>query len=66
MQSDTAPHLNERQLAARWQVSPRTLQRWRTARLGPAWMKINGRILYALADVRTFEATGRHPGGSLT
>lgn len=28
-------HLTEGELAQRWRVSPRTLERWRTARKGP-------------------------------
>lgn len=47
--------LREVQLAARWQVSRRTLQRWRQQASGPAWIQINGVILYRESDIRAFE-----------
>ena len=39
----------------RWRVSPRTLERWRCAGTGPAWLQLNGRVLYRLEDVLAFE-----------
>lgn len=51
--------LSERQLAERWQSSTRTLQRWRAAGTGPAFLRIGGLIRYPLADVEAFEAAGR-------
>ena len=48
-------HLTQAELAARWRVSPRTLDRWREQGKGPAWMKLNGRILYRTEDVLAFE-----------
>lgn len=47
--------LRESQLANRWQVSRRTLQRWREGGTGPAWLKINGTILYLLDDIHALE-----------
>ena len=47
--------LRESQLAERWQVSPRTLQRWRAQGTGPDWLQINGVILYRLTDIAAFE-----------
>jgi hypothetical protein len=51
----TLVHLTERELALRWRVSPRTLERWRISRTGPAWLRLNGRVRYRLADVLAFE-----------
>jgi hypothetical protein len=48
-------HLTQAELAERWQVSQRTLERWRVEDTGPAWLKLNGRIRYRLKDVLDFE-----------
>ncbi|KGJ18770.1 hypothetical protein IX57_02690 [Paracoccus sanguinis] len=52
-------HLNQVELAARWKISPRTLERWRWTGEGPAFIKIGGRVVYRLADVEAYEGT-RH------
>jgi hypothetical protein len=49
-------HWNQVELADRWHVSPRTLERWRCFGGGPPFLKINGRILYRLEDIEAFEA----------
>ncbi len=48
--------LTQQELAACWRISVRTLERWRAAGIGPACLKLNGRILYRLEDVLAFEA----------
>lgn len=48
--------MSEAQLAEHWGVSTRTLQRWRTARTGPAWLRIGKKIVYRRSDIRAFEA----------
>ena len=48
-------HLNQTDLARRWRISPRTLERWRWTGEGPRYIKIGGRILYRLEDVERFE-----------
>lgn len=50
-------HLNQVELAARWKISPRTLERWRWTGEGPAFIKIGGRVVYRLEDVETYEHT---------
>ena len=49
-------HLNQVDLARRWNLSPRTLERWRWLRRGPPYLKIGGRIVYRLEDVEAYEA----------
>ena len=49
-------HLSQVQLARRWQLSPRTLERWRCYGNGPAFLKLGGRVVYRLDDVEAFEA----------
>ena len=46
--------LDTRQLAARLEVHPRTVERWRREGKGPAWHRIGGRIRYRWADVLTW------------
>ena len=47
--------LNQKELAARWRISHRTLERWRWACEGPVYMKIGGRVVYRLEDILAFE-----------
>lgn len=42
--------LNQKELARRWTISHRTLERWRWAGEGPAYMKIGGRLVYRLKN----------------
>jgi len=49
-------HLNQRQLADRWDVSEATLERWRSEGIGPVFLKLQGRVLYRLEDVENFES----------
>jgi predicted site-specific integrase-resolvase len=51
--------LRERELASRWDVSQRTLQRWRAEGFGPAYIYIGGAIRYLMDDVLSFEAARR-------
>ena len=51
--------LNQARLATRWQISPRTLERWRWTGEGPAYTKIGGRVVYRIDDVRAFEKARR-------
>lgn len=52
---DRVPHFSQVELADRWRITTRTLDRWRVAGTGPAWLRINGRILYRAKDVLGFE-----------
>lgn len=49
-------HLNQTELAARWNISHRTLERWRWTGEGPRYIKIGGRVVYRLEDIEAFEA----------
>jgi predicted site-specific integrase-resolvase len=53
-------HLNQIELADRWGISHRTLERWRWLGEGPAYLKIGGRVVYRLEDVEAYEAERRH------
>ena len=56
-------HLSEKLLARRWGLSHRTLERWRHDDHGPAYLKIGGRIVYAVADIEAFEVARRRAAG---
>ena len=47
--------LNQKELARRWGISHRTLERWRYSGEGPSFLKLGGRVLYRLPDVEAFE-----------
>lgn len=49
-------HLNQIDLARRWRISPRTLERWRWLGQGPTFLKLGGRVAYRIEDVESFEA----------
>ncbi len=48
-------HLNQRQLADRWDLSEASLERWRTEGIGPVFLKLQGRVLYRVEDVEAYE-----------
>lgn len=48
-------HLNQKELARRWNISHRTLERWRWAAEGPQFMKLGGRVVYRMEDIIAFE-----------
>ncbi len=52
----TVRHLNQKELADRWKISARTLERWRWTGEGPQYIKIGGRVVYRQEDVEAFEA----------
>jgi hypothetical protein len=53
---------DERQLAARWDLSVRTLQQWRRNGIGPTYMKLGSRVCYRLCDVVEFERKSLRQG----
>ena len=60
--------LTQKALEQRWQISGRTLARWRSQNYGPAWYVLGGTIRYRRADVEEFELRQRReldgiPGG---
>lgn len=52
-------HLTQGELAQRWRISPRTLERWRWLHQGPRYLKIGGRVVYLLGDIEAYEAARR-------
>ena len=49
-------HLNQRQLAERWNCSESRLERWRCEGIGPVFLKIHGCVLYRMEDIEAYEA----------
>jgi hypothetical protein len=60
-------HISQYDLAARWHLSPRTLERWRWTGQGPRFLKLGGRVVYRVEDLvawetaRLRESTGASP-----
>lgn len=48
-------HFTKRELAFRWRISHRTLERWRSTGKGPKYLKIGGRVIYRLSDIEEYE-----------
>ncbi|MDB5412560.1 MAG: hypothetical protein JWR10_895 [Rubritepida sp.] len=57
-------HLHQNDLADRWRISERTLERWRWLGIGVAYIKVGGRVVYTLEDVEAYEAQQRMLGGA--
>jgi hypothetical protein len=55
----SAVFLNQNELAVRWRISARTLEGWRSRKVGPDFYKMSGRVTYSLEDVLAFERRRR-------
>jgi hypothetical protein len=53
--AETPVLLSPRQLAARWGLSEKTLERWRMLGTGPVFLKLGGRVLYRIDEVEAHE-----------
>ena len=53
-------HLDQKGLADRWLISPRTLEQWRWQGKGPRYLKIGGRVVYPVVEIEAFEAASLH------
>jgi hypothetical protein len=53
MPTETA--FNESELALRWNVSVKTLQRWRSEKRGPPFFKLSKAVRYAVEDIVAYE-----------
>jgi len=51
--------LTEAELAARWSICPKTLQRWRAEQCGPKYLKLGRKVQYTLAAVENYEKPTR-------
>jgi hypothetical protein len=58
-------HLDQLQLARRWAMSPRTLERWRWTGGGPQYLKVGKRVVYREGDVEAFENARLHESTSV-
>jgi DNA-binding transcriptional regulator YiaG len=45
--------ISQNELAQRWQVSEATLERWRSQRMGPQFLRLGGQVRYRLVDVES-------------
>lgn len=52
--------LCQKQLARRWNMSHRTLERWRRENDGPPFLRLGGKIRYRIEDVEQYEADRLH------
>ena len=53
-------HLDQKGLAERWLISPRTLEQWRWQGRGPRYLKICRRVVYPLSEIEAYEAANLH------
>ncbi len=53
--SMTTAHFDQLQLAERWGLSPKTLERWRVIGTGPKYIRLPGKVIYRLCDIEAYE-----------
>ena len=51
----TTTHFDQLQLAERWGLSHKTLERWRTNGTGPKYIRLPGKVIYRLCDIEAYE-----------
>jgi predicted DNA-binding transcriptional regulator AlpA len=51
--------MSETEVANRWGMSPKTLQRWRTEKRGPSYIKLGKTVRYRIEDVCAYENSQR-------
>ena len=56
--------LRKRELAKRWKISTRTLERWQAEGFGPRWLLLGGSVRYHLSDVTAYEDAQSHGGNA--
>lgn len=54
------PVMTEKHLADRWEISIKTLRRWRLDNEGPVWHKLFRHVRYHVADIVEFEQRSSH------
>lgn len=55
----TEPAFTENELALRWNISPKTLQRWRCEGVGPPYIKLSKAVRYPVDDIVAYEQANR-------
>lgn len=55
----TEPAFTETELALRWSVSMKTLQRWRSEGRGPPYIKLSKAVRYVVAEIIDYEQANR-------
>ena len=55
----TEPAFTETELALRWNISPKTLQRWRCEGVGPPYIKLSKAVRYPVDDIVAYEQANR-------
>lgn len=58
-------YITAHQLGRRWQLAPKTLEKWRYKGLGPQYVKVGSRVLYRMSDILSFERQGLRVGNSI-
>ncbi len=46
--------ISQNELTQRWQISEATLERWRSQRKGPQFLRLGGQVRYRLVDVESY------------
>ena len=55
----TEPAFTETELALRWNVSAKTLQRWRSDGVGPPYIKLSKAVRYPVDEIVVYEQANR-------
>lgn len=52
-------YVTEREVAQRYGVKLKTVQKWRRLKVGPAYHRIEGSIRYSIADLEAYDKSRR-------
>ena len=55
----TQEFLTTKELSARWHLSPKTLNNWRTKQEGPSFVKVGKSVLYRITDIEQYKEEAR-------
>ena len=55
----TEPAFTETELARRWNISAKTLQRWRCEDAGPPYIKLSKAVRYPVGEIVAYEQANR-------
>jgi hypothetical protein len=62
MSIPTKDWLSPKELSEFWGIDVKTLQKWRSLQMGPAYIKIGHLVHYPIADIQNYQQNNRYRG----
>lgn len=64
METKDKVFIDTRQLAKRWCRDSGTIRKWRSRGNGPAYLKLNGKVVYDMEEIKKWEEESRVSNGT--